>query len=119
LAAANGHTKVVEYLIEECQFAEGFTEQISISLPMAAEKGHFEIVKILMRIEGIDADMKNDDGKTAYQLSYRNGHLEIAQYLLKNVSRDEENQHITFWLFLIMGFVFLFSSCVHFDILLG
>ena len=54
---------------------------------MACEKGHLNVVEILMNKSqelGMDLNAQDDYGRTAFHLACLNDHLDVAQFLIKN-----------------------------------
>ena len=54
-----------------------------------------ELVKILLKVEGINANEKSNDGNTALMLASAYGRLEIVEELLKmeNININHTNNH--------------------------
>jgi len=75
---------------------------------IAAHCGHIELVQIL---NGAGASLKaiNKGGRTPAQEAIRNGHLEVAQFLLKAAVRA--NESISFFFLSFFLSFFLFSFC--------
>ncbi|MBQ4875381.1 MAG: ankyrin repeat domain-containing protein [Rickettsiaceae bacterium H1] len=69
LAACNGRTEIVEQLLQGNADVNAQTEEGSTPLIAAAEKGHMGIVKLLLNGKGIDINVKDRNGKTAYDLA--------------------------------------------------
>ncbi len=86
-AAINGHTEIVEILLNfgadgNKQMTFGFT-----ALMDAAENGHTEVVELLID-EGAKVNLKDNKGRTALMLASQEGHTEIVE-LLKNAGAVE------------------------------
>ena len=86
IAAMEGHSDVVEILLEadanvDLQNQEGMTALMS-----AAFSGHKEIVKLLIENQA-DPLLKMSNGVRAHQLANYEGHEEIASYIREVVQR--------------------------------
>ena len=55
---------------------------VVLVLSHASSNGCYEIVRLLLGVEGIDVNMKTSSGYTALTLASMNGHREIVQLLL-------------------------------------
>ncbi|MBQ4875382.1 MAG: ankyrin repeat domain-containing protein [Rickettsiaceae bacterium H1] len=69
LAAHNGNEKIVEQLLQGNAYVNAQTEEGSTPLIQAAEKGHKGVVNLLLNAKGIDINVKDRNGKTAYDLA--------------------------------------------------
>ena len=81
-AATAGHTQIVKLLLDDgvdvnMQNRYGYT-----ALSTASDKGHRDIVQLLLGVEGIDVNMQNSSGDTALTLASAKGHRDIVQLLL-------------------------------------
>jgi ankyrin repeat protein len=65
---------------------------------LAAEKGHEGIVKLLLAMDGVDADSKDTYGRTPLWLAADNGHQAIVRLLLEDGvtvhTQDKEYQNM-------------------------
>ncbi len=82
-ASAEGHFKVVKYLVEKGADIETKTEWKISPLYMASAKRHFEIVKYLVE-KGADIDSKDNLNQTSLHIASKKGHVEIVKYLVEN-----------------------------------
>ena len=75
-------------------------------LDLAAEKGHFEVAKLLIE-KGADVDAKDNYDWTPLHYALRNGHLEVAKLLIEKGAKYDEKYKTK------DGFTYLmaFSSC--------
>ena len=55
---------------------------IQIACHLAVEAGHTEIVKLLLAVDGVDVNAKNNYGRTALHRAISNDHTEILKLLL-------------------------------------
>jgi len=81
-SVANGHAKVVSWLLSHgansnYRYGPGHTPLLE-----AAANGRLEIVKLLFD-HGADLNAKSDDGKTALSVAEERGHTAIADFLRK------------------------------------
>jgi ankyrin repeat protein len=93
IAAESGHMDVVIYIMEHCNVPNTY---INEALRTSAKYGKFEIVKYLVEIGAnihVNRNESNedhhnyiDDGYTALELSTKNGHLLVAEYLRKQMN---------------------------------
>ena len=88
-AARNGHTDVVEYLVEQGADVNFVDWRGDTALRGAARYGHLEIVKILVG-SGADVNATDVDGRTALHhavalrlwLGVDGGHLAVVEFLV-------------------------------------
>ena len=78
-AINNNDLKAVESYISQINPLE-----IIFYLCLAIEKDHLEIVKLLLKIENLNINEKNQHGETALHIASLNNHVEIIKELLKN-----------------------------------
>ena len=52
------------------------------ALHAAAQAGHLEIVQLLLK-KGANPCVKDQNGRTAYQLAHASGHVEVADFLVR------------------------------------
>ena len=86
LAAANGHSDVIEYLLENApNLLKKVDRKGNTALHVAATNGHDHIVDQLLACPNINniLETKNDLGRIALHCSCANGHVAIVQKLLK------------------------------------
>ncbi|XP_071965620.1 uncharacterized protein [Antedon mediterranea] len=83
LAAENGCTEVLQYLIiQRCKkFAR--TEDGCLAIQLAAKGGHVDAVKLLIENE-LEVDCRNVEGKTALHFAAEEGHPEVVDLLLQS-----------------------------------
>lgn len=110
MAAANGHTAVVEYLLsllpkeEAVKLANRVNQSGNTALHWAAFNGHLEVVKLLVEKYNADVFVKNESGRDALFEAESNGQQEVENwFLLKfaiendvKVEQDGEDTKITF-----------------------
>jgi len=82
VASRNGHTEIVEMLLEEGADVNAKTKEGITALNRASEKGHTKTVARLLE-KGADVNAKDSDGWTALMWASRNGHKETVKKLLK------------------------------------
>lgn len=76
-AATNGHTKIVQFLLDHSAYIDAAAPNGTTPLMMAAYFGHDTTVKVLLD-EGADAALKNQLGFTALDLAKQRGHQGAA-----------------------------------------
>jgi ankyrin repeat protein len=83
-AVWNGDTKMVQLLLKNKANAEqkfiGKESKIAC-LEIAAQEGHFEIVKMLVNA-GSEIDERSFRGHTPLRIATRNGHVELVKYFI-------------------------------------
>ena len=84
---ASKHNEIVELLVMEMPGDLDINlvnskERNRTALMTTARLGHFDMVEILLRHEGTDVDLQDDNGMTALYLAAREDHHQIAQLLL-------------------------------------
>jgi ankyrin repeat protein len=65
------------------QYNGGFT-----ALMFASQMGHDEVVKILIKKEGLDVNKADENGRTALMFAAQNGHAEVVKILIKKEGLD-------------------------------
>lgn len=83
LAAGNGHTKVVELLLDEGADIQQCGLMKDTALQRASHNGHFHTVKYLLE-QGADVDTLDLGDNTALHWAAMRGHVEIVNLLLQN-----------------------------------
>ena len=83
----SNHNQVVELLVSEMPGdleinLVNSKERNRTVLMTAAHLGHLETVEILLRHQGINVDLQDDNGMTALYLAARENHYEIVKLLL-------------------------------------
>ena len=86
--ALSRHAKVVELLVLEMPGDLDINMTHSqdhdrTALMLAAQKGHLEMIEILLKHPSIGIDMRDAYGATAIVLAVREGHIDIVERLLK------------------------------------
>ena len=86
--ALSRHAKVVELLVLEMPGDLDINMTHSqdhdrTALMLAAQKGHLEMIEILLKHPSISIDMRDVYGATAILLAVREGHFDIVERLLK------------------------------------
>ena len=83
LAASNGHTETVRYLVGLPEVDVNHRDQYNMTaLHRAASKGHTDVVRVLIDA-GADIDTKNDDGHSPLHLASCSGALEVVKMLVE------------------------------------
>lgn len=88
VASHNGHTDVVEFLIEQGAEIASKTEfNRSTALLFAAQNGHFDIVKLLIdndNNKNVNINYQEDlKGSFALLVATQNGHFQVVEWLIK------------------------------------
>lgn len=81
VAAALGHTKIAEMLLEKKANVNAVNEEGDTALHVAAAKGHQYVAKLLLRKEASTA-LRNTFGETALERAIAGGHKPIIDDLL-------------------------------------
>ncbi len=79
-AATNGHTQIVQYLLDHSAYIDAPAPNGTTPLMLAAYFGHDATVKLLLD-EGADASLKNQLGYTALKLAKQRGHQGAANLI--------------------------------------
>ena len=79
-AATNGHTRVVEYLLDKGAFVDPESPNKTTALMMAARGGHIQIVKLLLEHKA-DFSLVNGAGMTAIEFAEQGNQKEIVDGL--------------------------------------
>lgn len=82
-AAFNNHPKVVDYIIQMKTFPLNVrVNKGTTAVAIAAEQGHFEIVKLLVEA-GVNINKLSSDGVGPLYRAIDNNHTEVAHYLVE------------------------------------
>lgn len=94
IACIKGYYNIVEYFLKDrklIQYLEHVDNNFNNSLHLATENGHSSIANLLLEL-GIDLSVKNEENRTALDVSCRLGYFEISKNIINNCS-DLKNQH--------------------------
>lgn len=84
VAAANGHAKIVDFLLEGDKYDKALINRIdnnrNTALHLAAAGGHVEIVKTLLA-HGFDANVAGANGKKPVGFAYQGKHAAVVELL--------------------------------------
>ncbi|CAG8567167.1 262_t:CDS:2 [Cetraspora pellucida] len=94
MASANGHTNIVEYIIQtletlESDIVNAQNELGNTPLHWSALNGHIEIVTLLIS-NGADVKIKNKAGRTVIYEAQQNNHEKLVEYLLSKMEPEKE-----------------------------
>ncbi|XP_070602110.1 CARD- and ANK-domain containing inflammasome adapter protein-like [Erythrolamprus reginae] len=92
IAAAHGHTEIIDYLISKGARLEVKDNKGRTPLHRAAEKGHDQAVSRLLQA-GANMYSLDQEGKTPLHLANRNQHTHVLKNILKEEARRHRNQH--------------------------
>ncbi|XP_074764166.1 LOW QUALITY PROTEIN: CARD- and ANK-domain containing inflammasome adapter protein-like [Athene noctua] len=92
VAAANGHLRIMEYLISKGAKTDVKDRKGRTPLHRAAEKGHGDAVKVLLQC-GAYMYSLDTEGKTPLHLAAQNNHVHIVKMILKEETRSYRNKH--------------------------
>jgi len=102
LSCRNGHTDVVEYLVDRCSASveqagsvtfDGETIEGAPPLWCAAAAGHLDIVKLLVK-SGANVNSTTKTNSTPLRAACFDGHFEIVKYLVEhNADIEVANRH--------------------------
>jgi ankyrin repeat protein len=85
VASMHGRTEIVKYLLSKgVDVNRNNVNYHSSALTYACWMGHTEIVVELLRVQGIRVDQREKNGNTPLINALLQGHLKIAEILLKN-----------------------------------
>ena len=90
LAAQNGHTDIVNALLEKNADLNLQTPQGDTALIWAAQKGHIDCVKALLEA-GATVDVTNEYGKTALMIAAVNGHASVSALIQAGADMTAED----------------------------
>jgi len=65
------------------------SSRTSTPLHLASGSGHIDLVRLLLE-RGADVEARDEDGRTAYQLTVRRGMVEISELLSKHGVHGEK-----------------------------
>ena len=82
VASKNGHTEIVQLLLEKGAYVNAKDNYGETALMLAAANGRTEIVQLLLE-KGADVNAKNEYGRTALMYALGNYRTEIIQLLLE------------------------------------
>jgi len=108
-ACEDGKVEDVVRLLQNSQININWQNQnddLRTPLNIACQKGHLDIVKLLLKDEKIEVDKATNYGATPFNSACYNGHLEIVKLLL-NDERVDVNKAAN------DGWTSLWSACVH------
>uniref|UniRef100_A0A663M2J3 Uncharacterized protein n=1 Tax=Athene cunicularia TaxID=194338 RepID=A0A663M2J3_ATHCN len=89
VATANGHLRIMEYLISKGAKIDVKDRKGRTPLHRAAEKGHGDAVKVLLQ-RGAYMYSLDTEGKTPLHLAAQNNHVHIVRMLLKEEARTKD-----------------------------
>ncbi|XP_062974220.1 CARD- and ANK-domain containing inflammasome adapter protein-like [Elgaria multicarinata webbii] len=92
IAAAHGHTEIIDYLISKGAKLEVKDKGGRTPLHRAAEKGHDKAVKMLLQA-GANIYSLDQEGKSPLHLASQNHHAHILKSILKEEARRYKNRH--------------------------
>ncbi len=81
VAASEGHTNIIEILLEYGALADSRTKNFRTPLHIACVRGHFGVIQTLL-MAGADADAKDINGNTPTHFTAEYGHKECLRFLL-------------------------------------
>ncbi len=107
IAIENGHSSTATYLIKQAKADVNIAGEHNVTaLHLAVGRGSLEMVKLLC-VAGAQVDGKNGNGQTALQCAIDQGHLSIAEYLIReakaDVNKAQEANHSALHLAAING----------------
>ncbi|XP_016848694.1 CARD- and ANK-domain containing inflammasome adapter protein [Anolis carolinensis] len=92
IAAAHGHTEIIDYLISKGAKLEVKDQKERTPLHRAAKEGHGKAVNMLLQA-GADMYTLAQEGKTPLHLANQNNHTHILKSILEEEARRHKNQH--------------------------
>ncbi|XP_061486475.1 CARD- and ANK-domain containing inflammasome adapter protein-like [Rhineura floridana] len=92
IAAAHGHSEIIDYLISKGARAEVKDKNGKTPLHRAAERGHDKAVKILLR-SGANMYSLDQDSNSPLHLASQNHHIHVLKSILKEEARRHKGQH--------------------------
>ena len=93
MAAANGHTKVVKFLLEagaDINFKAYYDTEANDMTPLhkAARHGHAEVVRLLLDA-GANAKALTSYGRTPLSMAETAGHADVVELLRRHTERQQ------------------------------
>jgi len=85
-AAWNGHTKIVEFLLDRGADINARAKINNTPIQQAASNGHLETVRLLLS-KGANVNIVGDGG-SALHLAIENGYTDIAELLRQHGAKD-------------------------------
>ncbi|KAF2136041.1 uncharacterized protein K452DRAFT_214030, partial [Aplosporella prunicola CBS 121167] len=82
-AAANGDQNTFSFLLDKDSFPDAADKQNRTALSYAAEKNHLTILEMLLKDQRVNAELKDDKGRTALWWAVRHGHEKAAHIILQ------------------------------------
>ncbi|XP_042320249.1 CARD- and ANK-domain containing inflammasome adapter protein-like [Sceloporus undulatus] len=92
VAAAHGHTEIIDYLISKGAKLEVKDKEGKTPLHRAAEKGHGRAVKMLLQA-GASIYSLDREGKAPLHLASQNHHTHVLKSILEEEARRHKNHH--------------------------
>ncbi len=96
VAASQGHTQVVEYLLEIGVDPDQRTEEGATPLIIAAKNGHLDIVKLLIN-NGADVDARADNGATAMAVALEQDQIKVINALVEAGAKPAQSRSADDW----------------------
>ena len=82
IAALNGHTDIVQLLVNDVDTLKNVTTRTGATAIMwAAINGHVDIIRLLL-LDGCDANMTTETGMSALVFATQYGHTDVVKFLL-------------------------------------
>lgn len=94
MAAASGYTELFTMLLDKGARADQTTYSVEDSLFLAAQNGHYEIVKLLLERKDINPYQLNMHGLTAYDAALANGHRFMAHLFESFYSSNHDEKEM-------------------------
>jgi ankyrin repeat protein len=92
-AVCNGRKEVLKPLLVKGTLVGSADDIIKRLFLSAVEKGHDEIIKLLLETGKVDIDGRDEYGRTPLMWAARNGHEAIVKLLEKRADRRIEDGH--------------------------
>ena len=101
-AAWNGQKAVVKVLLEKGADLEAKDDTGQTPLSMASEKGHKDVVQLLLATGQVDVDSKDKNGQTPLSMAAESGYESVVQLLLESgqvdVDSKDKNGQTPLWM---------------------
>ena len=99
LASQNGHSKIVELLLQYGADVNIRACCVSGGYPVtkASSRGHLKVVKLLVDKGGADIDTKSYNGWSPLHYASRNGHVDIVKFLVERGANCSNRTHRNFF----------------------